>query len=594
MSEKLNNPLNELLLSLNERQKEAVLSDERNILVVAGPGTGKTRVLISRVSYLLNRLKESKDNSLIVSITFTNQASIEIKNRIKAIGLNDANIFSGTFHQFALWMLSNRDFYDLELIDEGDSRRLYLKAAKLLGIHNNDARKFYRLRQRKDINDSRLCCLELKYKELLYESLFWDFDTLLYDFLRFLKICSKRGKIKPFISHLLVDEFQDVNHIQYEIIKTLSKLGANTFLIGDPNQAIYGFRGANPKFLANLAQDFSQLKEISLDISYRCSQKILDASASVVSAKRLRSFLNKKGDVFLLHFKDEDSEARWITKKIEEIAGSLSIDAIDRGLGTFSEPISLSEIAVLYRVNQMANAISSELSKAGIPWYRSDKPSALAHPHIRWIHKLWQATGSNNPEFFLEELPGGVKRWRDKLKDIKDKIINKNGRDIIRILIKELNLDIDSPVLSVLVAMSDQINTASDMALCLRNAQDVLGISFEGVRLLSLHAAKGLEFSVVFIIGLEQGILPLFDADIDEEKRLFYVGITRAKEKLFLSYCDKRNIWVKKNNPYINLKKSPFIDLIQTDLLQDIKPYNKSKKKKKKKIKPKASQKSLF
>ncbi len=591
MSEKLDNPLNELVLNLNDKQKEAVYSQDKNVLVIAGPGTGKTRVLVARAAYLLNDIK---DDGLIVTITFTNQAAIEIKNRINSIGLDTKNIFSGTFHQFALWLFSNIDFYDLELIDEQDARRLFLKAAKLAGLNNREGRSLYKKRDINRYDCPKNCCVELRYKKLLDEFLFWDFDHLLYDFLRFLRICAKKGKNVPNISHVLIDEFQDVSHVQYEIIKALSNLGANIFAIGDPNQSIYGFRGASPDFIDKLKYDLSNVKEITLDTSYRCPKSILGLSGSVVKSKELNSFSSKKGDIFLLHFKDERSESRWITKKLEELVGSLSIDAIDMGLGAFSEPISLSEIAILYRVNKMADTISKELSRAGIPFYRSDRTCALNHPHIRWIYKLWQASSSNNPEFFLEQLPGGIKRWKDKIIDIRGEIANKTGKDALEILVDSLNLSIESPVVSVLFSMADQIKTASDMALCLRNAQDILGISFEAVRLLSLHAAKGLEFSVVFIIGLEQGLFPLKDADLDEEKRLFYVGITRAKDKLFLSYCDKRDIWIKGKKSYVSLKRSEFLDIIPSGFLNEIKPIKKTKGKNKKKIKPKASQKSLF
>ncbi len=561
-----------MLSSLNPEQLKAATCDAGHVLVLAGPGTGKTRVLVARAAWLL----ENTVSKSISAITFTNQAANEMSLRIKAIGLNTERLSVSTFHQLALKALVEDPAYSRDLIDEQDARRLCLKAARSVGLSARECRSVCsKMLKSRDADEPDLCLVRQEYLRMLDSYGFVDFDSLLSRFLTFLRSLTGMSFCAG-ISHLLVDEFQDVSPIQYDIVLEMARHGVKVFAIGDPDQAIYGFRGADPKLVYKLTEDLQGVVQISLQDAYRSGQNILDAAANVVRRRPLLSKARHGGEIFLISFPSPNTEANWIVRKIEEITGGLSMDAMEC-IGHTSD-ISLSDIAVLYRVNQMAIPLEKALLHSGIPFIRSDKKSPLSDPEIRWIYTLWQAVRSNRPEFFLEQLPGKTSEWIDKFQDIKSGIDRLRGREAILAIIKLLGLDINRPVLSVLLSMAHQFDGPHDMSISMRNPQDILGISFEGIRLLSLHAAKGLEFSHVFIVGCEDGLLPLADSDMDEERRLLYVGLTRAKDQVFLTTSSKRPTWISKGH---SGRKSPFLDLIPSKLVTELSCAKKGRCRKK-------------
>ncbi len=452
--------------NLNENQLKAIETFNKILIVIAGPGTGKTKTLISKIDYLLQKGENPKE---IFAISFTNKACEQLKERISN---PDINIY--TFHSLSKNIIENFYQKEIKVIDPEEQTTLVkniINSRKKIEIELF-FKNLLNFKQKKKVDIFKQEILQ--YNNYLKKYNLYDFDDLLFECV---KILENGYSFK--IKHLLVDEFQDINEIQYELIKNIVKNNANLFVIGDPNQSIYSFRGGSNKFFEKLSKDFRELSQIELTINYRNCKKILNLSKKIIHSN-LYPFRDCKGDVNFYYFENELKEANFIANEIHKLVGGIDFHS-SRQVGEF---FSFKDIAILVRANSISNKIKKIFEEKGIPYQES----------------------------------------------------------------KDIPLEENSKI----------------------------NFNAEKVSILTMHAAKGLEFKVVFIVGIEDKIIPFslgnFQTDPEEERRLLYVAITRAMDKLYITNCGSRFIY----GEFLNLKKSKFLDKFE---------FKKIEKKKKKKIK---------
>ncbi len=567
---------------LNPTQFKAVTHRVGPLLVVAGPGTGKTRVLSYRIGHLIETGAAKPDQ--ILAMTFTNQASKEISERVSRLLYGESSTEHrqngqttpkvSTFHGWALGFLKKILGEDARLpIDEKDARDLCREAARELGLSNAKPQGLYeRISKAKQHfpprmnGDEDLKALYQTYHGLLERYGLWDYDDLLLETLQLLEHTEIRAKFYRDFPFVLVDEFQDISPAQYILIKSMARKDGNITVIGDPNQAIYGFRGASPEFINRFSMDFKDVKTVVLNTVYRCPQVFLDAATSIIkdrSAVRLKSVKDRTPKIKIKSLEDPKYEAKWVAKTIEQIVGGLSFVSLDSGTAGGNSLRSLSDIAVLFRAKALGNPVTEALSRQGIPFQRADTPDPLAQKELRSIWRLWEILRGRTVRYHLAKLPGGEDLWNRKLLDLKPGLQGKDGPQLLSYIIDILDLDPNRPLLRALARAVKRHPHVDSLAVLLRNEADMLDINIEAVSLLSIHAAKGLEFPVVFLIGCEAGVLPWKEADPEEERRLFYVCLTRASEEIYISHVKHRRLF----GQMMHGGPSPFIADIPERLL---------------------------
>ncbi len=573
----------ELLEKLNPSQKEAVNAQDTHLSVVAGPGTGKTRVLTARILFFLAK---GVDPGQILAITFTNKAASEIRARLKAWGVKDLPVL-GTFHSWAYNTISKISGQKPFVVDEAEQLSLLREARESAGIKGDSKALFERFLLLKqfpnpDIDSETEPLKELwqQYHALLKKYNVWDFDELLHEANRLIK---DSPDMLP--THLLVDEFQDVNPIQYEMVRGIGKAALVT-VIGDPKQAIYGFRGASPAFLDDFEKDFSPLKKVTLEIAYRCPQRILDA-ASALFPGSARLISKKEEDSRIVHkiFDTDAKEASWIAKQIDRMGGGLSFESFNFNSAEDFEERSLSHICILFRARVVAGAITDALTRQGIPFHYPIAQRESGSKFVSRLNHLLGLLSGRALEYHLSRLGidsstadeltaclAGVIRGKESSGVFLD--LFKDGFDL------ELTSDDEEAVKSYLASLGQGIPPS----VLYSNEQDQLDFETEAVTLMTLHGSKGLEFPVVFLVGVDKEVLPWKEADEDEERRLFYVGLTRSAERLYITSSRKRTIFGKRHN----LGPSPF--------LRPLEPFISTEKVKRpvRKRPLKKKQKSLF
>lgn len=577
--------MEEFLTKLNTEQKKAVLSTEGPEIILAGAGSGKTRVLVYKVLYLILNKKIRPENILMV--TFTNKAAGEMLERIKKIlNKNELPLSStpviGTFHSLCARILRRdgiaigvpHNFLIYDTQDQLDTVKTVMKDLDL-SIKNFRPRSVLEIiSQAKNQMIDPISYTSIAhgffqetvariypiYQEAMFRTHALDFDDLL---LLTIKLFKKEPRIlskyQDLFKYILVDEYQDTNQAQYEITKLLGEKTRNICIVGDFSQSIYSFRGADFRNLEKFKQEFPESNTFPLSQNYRSTQKILDAAHSVISKNNTHPILslwtkNPEGEeVIIFEAEDEHNEAEYIVYKIGEEKRKNS-------------KLSYSDFAVLYRTNAQSRAIEEVFIHKGVPYkliggvrfYErreiKDVLSYLAYlfnqkdlVSLKRIEKI----GKRRLEKFLEY----VKEFNNK----KDEIPTLNIMD--EIFVKTGYLDLYDEKDSEDRNRLENIKELRSVALEFPNLSDFLenvalveqeyvpGSNIkqgeDAITLMTLHAAKGLEFHIVFIVGLEEGIFPhsqsQFDSsELEEERRLCYVGITRAKEKLFLTYARQR------------------------------------------------------
>lgn len=579
--------LKEPLKDLNPSQAEAAALMDSHLLIKAGPGTGKTRVLTARIAHLIN---EGVDQNQILAVTFTNKAALEIKNRLEAAGLERPPQVA-TFHSWAYGLIYNRMESPPFVIDDKEQQSIFREALKEVKkeveVDTSPKALLERLlflkQQRinaKDIEDELLRLIWEAYHGLLKSYKLLDYDDLLIEASKLLEEGSCTA-----LRYVLIDEFQDVNSIQFHIVRLLGQTALVT-AIGDPYQAIYGFRGSSPKFLERFETEFTPLKSVTLVNAYRSPQNILNAAASLFEELTpLKSQVAAEGKILLKVFGNHEKEAVWIAGQIDKMVGGISFESMNQHNMDAFEEWSLGDICILYRTRAQSEALSTALARQGIPFHT---PPNHWGEEARVTNLLQHLVGVMHGQcvpYHSSRLGVG----EDKAKELAS-ILDGVLQDSVSFSVfldsfsKRLGLSLPDDDVERLKLLISLLKRGVPPSLAFKEEQDGLDFSVEAVTLMTLHGSKGLEFPVVFISGIEQHILPWKDSDIDEERRLFYVGITRSSHKLFLSSCKKRRLYGR----WMETGPSSFLKPIEPYLCKDIKRPKKKKKTLKKK------QKSLF
>lgn len=564
---------------LNQQQKEAVIITDGPILILAGAGSGKTRCITYKVAYLISEKRVNPEN--IVCLTFTNKAAGEMKGRIiKMIG--KAPPYTGTFHSLCAKILRIDGKYigvppSFVIYDEEDQLDVIKTVMTKMDISTKQFNPRAVLSTISEAKNELISSLEypqyargyfqetaaqvyLEYQKSLKENEALDFDDLILETVNlFRKNEEISGKYQERFHYVLVDEYQDTNHAQYVLTKLLAKRYKNICVVGDASQSIYSWRGADFRNLINFERDFPDLKIFNLEQNYRSTQKILDAAHAVISHNKSHPILtlwtkNPSGDpIAIYEARNEHDEAEFIVKEI--------INAQKSPLNP-----NYSSFAVLYRTNAQSRVVEEVLLHAGIPYVlvggtrfyeRREIKDVLAHlrvltnPKDMVSYKRIEKLGKGRLNKFLEFSTRYEVEGKETVQ-ILDEVVSasdylslydeKVEEDLMRLEnIKELrSVAMEFPDLSSFlenVALVDQ-EAMPDRPLETLEKQNA-------VTLMTLHAAKGLEFSVVFLIGMEEGLFPhsrslLDPMELEEERRLCYVGITRSMYKLYMTFASHR------------------------------------------------------
>lgn len=617
--------MNNMLDKLNERQKEAVLATEGPVLVLAGAGSGKTTVLVNRIAYMISEKHIRPWN--ILAITFTNKAAREMKDRIeRLLGDTAKDMWIGTFHSVCVRILRScidllgysRDFviYDTadtktvmkECLRELDIDEKSFPVRNVMSIISNakndlmDAATFENV-YKSDYRMSIIAKIYYRYQTKLRKNNAVDFDDII---LNTVKILSENpdvlSKYQDKFQYILVDEYQDTNNSQYLLINLLAQANRNLCVVGDDDQSIYKFRGANIGNILNFEDDYSDVQKITLDQNYRSTQNILDAANSVISNNKGRmgkSLWTSNGDgnkVFVYTGTNEYDEARYIARQIKK---------------HFDEQGSFSDCAILYRTNAQSRVIEEMLMRESVPYkvlsglrfydrkeikdiiaylrvvYNPNDDVSLARIINEPKRKIGNATlekarniareketslydvishADDYPEFKtaikkllgFSEIIKSLIKLKDTvtIEDLTGRILNDTG--YMPALVMEDTTESKTRIenlgefISVITEFEKNEETGNTLGEFLENISLVSDIdgydeNEDSAVLMTIHSAKGLEFPIVFLSGLEEGLFPGMrsmesDDDIEEERRLCYVAITRAKEQLYITKTISRTI----------------------------------------------------
>ena len=637
--------MQDLINGLNERQKEAVLATDGPCLVIAGAGSGKTKVLTHKIAYLMSEKYIKPWN--ILAITFTNKAANEMKERVeKLVGEAAKDMWIGTFHSICVRIL--RKYIDrlgfdstFLIFDTSDQRTLIKECMKTLKI---DDKMFTDRSVIAEISNGKNEMLEPKayqtkyagdyrkevigriyelYQQRLKENNAIDFD----DIINFtIKILTQNEDALEYYTnkfqYVLVDEYQDTNKAQFTLVTILASRYGNITVVGDNDQGIYSFRGADITNILNFEKDFPGAKLIKLEQNYRCTGNILKAANAVIKhnenkyEKKLWTE-NDEGALPIIHKSDDEyDEGRYIVEQINHLKTE--------------EYLKYSDFTVLYRMNSQSRAIEEILRREGIPYkivgglkfyerkeikdiisylrliYNfSDNISlkriinepkrGIGKTSIDNIQEISEKTGlsmfdiikhadeyglnrvkANATEFIetIEYLRGNIDQL--SISELIKETLNRTG--YVKALEQENTTEAETRIqnleefLTVAIEFEEEEaeNTLADFLEGITLSSDLDGMedSEESVTLMTLHSAKGLEFPVVFLVGMEEGIFPGNKCigepkELEEERRLFYVGITRAKQFLYLTCAKKRTIFGSTSYNAI----SRFVNEIPSELL---------------------------
>jgi len=630
---------------LNPRQRAAVTAGNGPVLVIAGPGSGKTRVLTERIGYLINF--EGIRPWQILAVTFTNKAAKEMIQRVNAIPAPTDGIVMGTFHSVCARILRREAEHipiesNFVIFDSDDQERIVKNVIRELNVNE----KLYRpasvhgaiSRAKNELiladdyptqtyRDEVVKRVYTEYQKRLIASNAVDFDDILVYTARLLEENpTVRDKYAQRFRHVLVDEFQDTNLAQYALVKELASFNKNIFCVGDPDQSIYAWRGADYRNIHRFEQDFPDAQTILLEQNYRSHQNILDAATGVIDRaknRKKKKLYSDRGDgekIFFYEAPDDYAEASFVVDTIAQLVASRSRQF---------EP---GDCAVMYRTNAMSRLIEEAFLQARLP-YRlvgaqrfygrrevkdviaflrlvhnpADEasldrivnvpPRGIGDKTLTTLHMVARqnemqpgnllidlARGKDSPywESFtgraaipLADFGGMLATWRTAslsltVPELFDRIVKDLGyKEYIDDESEEGEDRWDNIVELKRLADEYATRTLDEFLenIALISDQDTIA---EGnvPTLLTLHAAKGLEFGAVFIVGLDDGILPhsrSFDEpeSMEEERRLFYVGITRAKDKLYLIRSIQRGGRGAVEETY----PSRFMDDVPADLL---------------------------
>jgi DNA helicase-2/ATP-dependent DNA helicase PcrA len=614
-----------LLEGLNEPQREAVLHGEGPLLILAGAGSGKTRVLTHRIAYLVGTGQAHPGE--ILAITFTNKAADEMRGRVEQLVGNRARpMWVMTFHSACARMLrseAERLGYTrgFTIYDEQDSLRLVKQCVDELDV---DPKRFAPRGIRRQISDAKNQLLDAEAYRLKVSSFFeqtaadvyelyeqrahsnnaMDFDDLLFRCVNVLELFPEvRDRYRRSFRHVLVDEYQDTNHAQYRWLLLLSEEHRNLSVVGDDDQSIYAFRGADIRNILDFEDSFPDAHVVKLEQNYRSTQTILSAANAVISHNRARkskelwSDLGQGAPVHVRELEDEHAEARFVVSEIERLV---------------EEGGSRDEIAVFYRTNAQSRVLEDMLVRYGVSYQviggtrfyeRAEIKDALAYLNLlvnpqdlvafqRIVNAPRRGIGQTSQGRLVghantigasiwdvaispDSVPGlaaaatkAVERFMSVMVRLRERA---EGGAAVGDLLKETldetgyiaGLEAERTIeaggrlenLEELVGVAREYDSTAEepsleeflQQVALFSEQDALQDDEGIVTLMTLHNAKGLEYPVVFIIGCEDGVFPHMRAieagDLEEERRLCYVGVTRARRELYISYARTRALF---------------------------------------------------
>lgn len=627
-------------MSLNDEQKRAVETIEGPLLIVAGAGSGKTKVITHRI---LNIIRNGVPASSILAITFTNKAAREMRDRVNSLLTQDKELnrpissnerpFMSTFHALGVHIIrENADKIGLNkhfsIYDRADSKRAIKEAMENCNI---DPKKFdpnmilniisrakgdgmnyvqYRDVAKEFIEEMAVDVWE-KYEIIMNKEKSLDFDDLL---LKTAHLLETHQSIREHYSnvwkYIHIDEYQDTNKVQYQISRYLAEKNRNICVVGDADQNIYTWRGATIENILKFEKDYPEATVITLEKNYRSTKTILSAANSVIEKNTLRKKKklytdNEEGDKISLFVSyTEQDEARTIADTAKEL---------------MKTGVSPSQIAVLYRTNFQSRVVEEFFLKKNLPYQllgtkffeRKEVKDIIAYIKASLNRDGWGDIGrcintpprgigkaslaklaSGREDLINESTKAKIADFWKLLDDIKEEIHTKKPSEVIKFILENTGMEKsmragdsedEERILNAreLVSVAKQYDHMTpDIAIetfltnaALSSDQDEIKDNKEGVKLMTVHAAKGLEFEHVFVAGLEENLFPLKHLDEgeiskseeEEERRLFYVAITRAKKKLYLSYSIVRTIY---GSERVNAP-SEFINDIEKNLIDE-------------------------
>ncbi len=592
---------------LNPQQIKAVTTVGGPVLIVAGPGSGKTKVLTHRVAFLIKEKEINPEN--ILAVTFTNKAAGEMRERV--VKLLETGSYRrtcpciGTFHSICSKILRqeiNRLGYKKNFViyDEDDQKRLIKEVMKELEIDTQQftpSRVLHTISAAKDelINtrdyeeqafdyfQESISKIYKNYQVRLKANNALDFDDLISITIElFRKHPKVLNAYQKRFQYILVDEYQDTNSSQYVFVNLLAQNHKNIFVIGDIDQSIYGWRGADFRNILNFEKDYPETKVIILKECYRCTKNILNAAQNIISKNNLRKekilkSRKPKGNLITIYKADnEKREAKFIARKIKNL--------------TYEGALKLKDFVVLYRTNAQSRALEEAFLKYGIFYKITGGIRFYARREVKDILAYLKLIQNPKDEISLKRIINVPPRRKNKKIENFDALISQfrqlslkySVTKLIHFILNEIDYEDYvndgtkegrarwENVLELLTVAKEYNHLAPPQGLrnfleevsLLTNA-DGISSNKEVVNLMTLHCAKGLEFKAVFIAGCEEGLLPhslsQTQEELEEERRLIYVGITRAKERVFLTYTDQRNLYgsTLKNIPSEFLKDIP-------------------------------------
>ena len=640
--------MRDLLASLNEQQAEAVRQIAGPILILAGAGSGKTKALTTKIAYLLEKGVKPWN---ILAITFTNKAAKEMRQRVDAlVGPSAKDVWLYTFHGFCNQLL-RRDINALpgyttsfSIYDPSDCKNVLKEALKKLNLDE----KFYPLpgllatisnaknaqvdaaafaRQAEDYHAKKVAEIYAEYQKHLVQSNAVDFDDLLLLTVKLLQTVPEvREKYQNKFHYVLIDEYQDTNHVQYLLAKLLSAPENNLCAVGDIDQSIYGWRGADISNILDFEKDYPQARIFKLEQNYRSTQVILDAANEVIkhnAARRPKNLWTENGNgqpIAYYQARDDREEAEFVVGQIRKLQ---------------REGTKLGDMAILYRTNAQSRMFEENLINNGVPYVmvgslkfydRKEVKDTLSYLRflsnerdiqgleriinepkrgigaatVAKVRTLLEDSGMTLPEVLqtvqARELLGRafpkiqafsdmiqeLARVKDTLpvKDLMEQVLEKSG------YLEALRLEGSDQSKSRLDNLNEFLRIADEFAkdpgeennktledflnhVALVADIDDAKLTQDSVTLMTLHSAKGLEFPVVFLAGMEDGLFPGFramekDEDMEEERRLCYVAVTRAKEQLYLTCAERRLLYGRTQYSH----PSRFIDEMPEELLE--------------------------
>jgi len=633
--------MDRLLKNLNQAQKEAVLSIEGPVMAIAGAGSGKTRVLTRRIAHLIDNVGVPKDN--ILAITFTNKAADEMKTRIASLlSMSTFGMWISTFHSMCARMLREHIEHlgytrNFQIVDDDDVTQLIKIVMRNLNIDTKtitpNKLKPHVLNLKADPEavesyEEPLATYLRKvfplYQKKLKENNLVDFEDLLILTIRLLREQPQiRKHYQKLFQYILVDEFQDTNNLQYDLIRLLSDEKGNVFIVGDEDQSIYAFRGANIDNIRKFKKDYKNVKTVLLEKNYRSTNTILKAANQVIRENKNRiekTLFSTRGDGEKIHFYkgfNARDEVEYVADTIEKL---------------HRQGYAYEDMAVLYRANSTSRMFEEGFMHKRLPYKvigntsffkRKEIKDIVAYlrlivnpdddySFLRIVNEPRRGIGATTVErlakhsqskglshyaaIAVEDLPlktapirklkafqNIIESLRKQLKNMDfsvflDELLNLSGYkkslendergDVRYENILELKTMLKETENTYVTTDKETLLTYVLEDIALKSQEDEENDS-DAVSLMTLHAAKGLEFPIVFIAALEQGMFPLYrsmesQSDLEEERRLMYVGLTRAQERLFLTNAKQRQLY----GELVANPDSQFVKAIDTSLMK--------------------------